>query len=125
MWFHAIYGLQTLSAIKRVRIIDYNELNNFLFGKERNTKNRNKKRTKALPATVFSEILPQKFDSTRSFKFVVLDSFYSSVWSIYSNKHSSFNYFQCNRCTEFINERGIRNTKSRNGSKRPVKQIKH
>ena len=49
-----------------MRIIDYNELNNFLFGKERKTKILNEKKNKALPATVVSEIHSQMFDSTQS-----------------------------------------------------------
>ena len=47
-------------------MIDHHELKNFLFGKERKTTNRNKKRNKALPATVFSEIYSQNFDSKQS-----------------------------------------------------------
>ena len=65
MRFQAIFGLKTLLTFKRIRIIDHNEFNNFLLGKVRKTKNQNKKRNKALPVTVFSEIYSQKFDSTQ------------------------------------------------------------
>ena len=39
MWFQAIFGFETLSTFKRVKIIDHNELDNFLFGKEQKAKN--------------------------------------------------------------------------------------
>ena len=120
MWFQAIFGLKTLSTFKRVRIIDHNELNNFLFGKERKTKNRNERRNKVLRATVFSEIYCQKFDSTQSLQvggprcFLQIGLEHLQLSAVGLKSH----------LFEFSSKR-VSNIQSPNGSKRPVRQIKH
>ena len=45
MWFQAIFGLKALLTFKRVRIIDHNEPNNFLLGKEGKKSKRKKKQS--------------------------------------------------------------------------------
>ena len=76
-----------------MRIIDHNKLNNFLFGKERKTNNRNEKRNKALPATVFSEIPSQKFE-----QIFLLDFFY--IMQIFYKTNTSLHKCQIGNVSE-------------------------
>ena len=50
------FWLKTLSTFKSVRIIDHNELNKFLFRKERKTKNRNEKKAKRFKQQFFQRL---------------------------------------------------------------------